>query len=135
MTFSGIFNYHIDGNTYAVYNTEDDVDYKLWKDLTKEQKQYLKQALASWQILSLKGRLLPFMTDIKVCAKQIWRFSGMMHKTLIESGEHESILGKALEGAMAANLELSERILFDSLSLVMEQHLKPDTDSLPWLQE
>jgi hypothetical protein len=134
MTFSGLFNSHLDGNTYTVYLTDDnEVTYRLWKDLTKEQKQYLKESLAPWQIQLLKGRLQPFLTDIKVCTKQIWRFSGMMHRTLIESGEHESILGKALEGAMAANLELSERILFDSLSLVTEQTLEPE--SLPWLQE
>lgn len=121
-TFFGLLN-NINGQTYAsYYDDEHIVTYLPWKDLTKEQKQDLKQRLEPWQICMLKDQLKPFMTDMKVCARQLWEFSSQMHQVIHESGDPSSSskLCKALESTVAANYELSERLLFDSLSLVGE---------------
>lgn len=117
--FQGIMS-AADGNNYVVlfdYELGKSVFYQ-WKNIPKKQRDNIRRHLEPYQLAMVKNQLRPFIVDIKVCAKQIWEFSTLMHQTITESKEQDSKLGKALESTVAANFELSERILFDSLSLV-----------------
>lgn len=119
LLFQGIMS-SANGKNYVAfydYELEKTVFYE-WKYIPKLERINIKKHIEPYQVAMAKNQLRPFIVDIKVCAKQIWEFSTLMHQTITESKEQDSKLGKALESTVAANFELSERILFDSLSLV-----------------
>lgn len=117
--FQGVMSAE-DGKNYICffdYELEKHVFYQ-WKNIPKAQRKGIKNHLEPYQLAMVKGRLRPFLVDIKVCARQLCLFSELMHQSIMESKEQDSKLGKTLESTVAANFELSERILFDALSLV-----------------